>query len=102
MTAGVHLAPAVQNATDAGAQAKTLFADLNKGPGKQLGQTLEQLNHLAQSAQQVIVALQYTLDRLDRTAGSLQSLTEEVRGQPSLLLFSEPPAPRRPAGGEPR
>jgi ABC-type transporter Mla subunit MlaD len=101
MTNGVRLAPAVQNATDATAEAKVLISDLSKGAlGKQLGQTIEQYNQLAQTAQQVVGSMQYTLERLDRTASSLQLLSEELRGQPSLLLFAEPPPPRRlPEGG---
>lgn len=96
MTAGVRLAPAVQNATDATAQAKVLMTELSDGElAKQLTETVEQLGRLAQSAQQVVIGLQYTLQRLDRTTGNLQSLTEEVRNQPSLLLFSEPPQPKR-------
>jgi phospholipid/cholesterol/gamma-HCH transport system substrate-binding protein len=101
MTNGVHLAPAIQNATEATAEAKVLISDLSKGPlGQQLGQTIEQYNQLAQTAQQVVAGMQYTLERLDRTASSLQLLSEELRGQPSLLLFAEPPPPRRlPEGG---
>ncbi|HVO27272.1 MAG TPA: MlaD family protein [Candidatus Margulisiibacteriota bacterium] len=100
MTQGVHLAPAVQNATEATAEAKVLINDLSKGAlGRQLGQTIEQYNQLAQAAQQVVGGMQYTLERLDRTASSLQLLSEELRGQPSLLLFAEPPPPRAPEGG---
>jgi phospholipid/cholesterol/gamma-HCH transport system substrate-binding protein len=101
MTRGVRLAPAVQNATEATAEAKTLIADLSKGAlGQQLGQAIEQYNQLALTAQQVVASMQYTLERLDRTASSLQLLSEELRGQPSLLLFAEPPPPRpAPEGG---
>ena len=103
MTSGVRLGPAVQNATDATAEAKVLITDLSKGAlGKQLGQTIEQYNQLAQTAQQVVASMQYTLERLDRTASSLQLLSEELRGQPSLLLFAEPPSPRRVPEGEKR
>jgi len=102
MTKDVRLAPAVQNATEATAHAKVLIDDLSKGAlGQQLGQTIEQYKQLAQTAQQLVAAMQYTLERLDRTASSLQLLSEEVRGQPSLLLFAEPPPPppRAPEGG---
>jgi ABC-type transporter Mla subunit MlaD len=100
MTAGVKLGPAVDNATQATAEAKALFANLTTGPmGKQLAETIEQVNRLAQGAQQVVLGLQYTIERLERTVGNLESLTEEVSNQPSLLLFSEPPAPQRPASG---
>ena len=103
MTNGVRLAPAVKNATDATAEARVLISDLSKGAlGQQLGQTIEQYNQLAQAAQQVVAGMQYTLERLDRTASSLQLLSEELRGQPSLLLFAEPPPPRRVPEGERR
>lgn len=100
MTAGVQLAPAVQNTAQATAEAKALFAELHTGTtGQQLGEAIEQINRVAQSAQQFIVGLQYSVEKLDRTVGSLQSLAEEVRNQPSLLLFSEPPSPRHPTDG---
>jgi phospholipid/cholesterol/gamma-HCH transport system substrate-binding protein len=102
-TVSEHLTPAVQNATAATADAQRLFANLSSGVnGRQLGDTLEQLNRLAQSTQQFVAGLQSTMDRLDRTVGNLQSLTEEVRSQPSLLLFAPPPAARRPADGSSR
>jgi ABC-type transporter Mla subunit MlaD len=99
MTRGVALAPAVENATEATAEARSLFANLNGETRQQLGEAAEQFNRLAESAQQVVVSMQLTVDRLDRTVGSLRTLTEQVREQPSLLLFSEPPAPR-PARSE--
>ncbi|MGD0947575.1 MAG: MlaD family protein [Candidatus Binatia bacterium] len=101
MTAGVKIAPVVENATKATQDAKTLLADLKKGVNPQeLRQTLDQLNQLTMGAQQFVIGLQTTLERLNRTVGSLQGLTEEVRHQPSLLLFGEPPAAQRvPEGG---
>ena len=103
MTDGVKLAPAVDNATKATAEARALLTDLrNSDPGKQLATTLEQLDRVAASAQQVLTGLQFAIDRLDRSATSLQSLTEQVRNQPSLLLFSEPPKERAiKDGGQP-
>ena len=98
MTVGVKLGPAVDNATQATADAKTLVENISKGvKGEELGAALTQLNRLALSAQQFIIGLQSTLDRLDHAVGNLQGLTEQVRQQPSLLLFGEPPAPRHPA-----
>jgi phospholipid/cholesterol/gamma-HCH transport system substrate-binding protein len=101
MTTGVKIAPAVENATQAAQEAKTLFADLQKGVRPQeVRQTLERLNQLTIGAQQFIIGLQTTLERLNRAVSSLQGLTDEVRSQPSLLLFGEPPAARRaPEGG---
>ncbi|MFI5367330.1 MAG: MlaD family protein [Candidatus Binatia bacterium] len=103
MTNGVQLGPAVDNATKATAEARALLTDLRSGAGgKQLSATFEQLDRIADTAQQVLTGLQYTIERLDRSATSLQSLTEQVRSQPSLLLFSEPPTQRHGAdGGKP-
>jgi ABC-type transporter Mla subunit MlaD len=103
MTHGVQLAPAVDNATKAAAEARALLTELRSSdPGKQLNATFEQLDRVAANAQQVLTSLQFTIDRLDRSATSLQSLTEQVRGQPSLLLFSEPPRERESTdGGQP-
>jgi phospholipid/cholesterol/gamma-HCH transport system substrate-binding protein len=92
--------PVATNATQASAEAKTLLANLNKSVnGKQLGDVIEQINRLTQSTQQFLVALESAVERVNRTAGNLQSLTDEVRGQPSLLLFSQPPAPQRSTDG---
>ncbi len=101
MTEGVKLAPAVENARQATAEAKALFSELTTGPtGKQIMDAVEQVTRLVRTAQQLAVELHYSLQRLDRTTGNLQSLTEEVRNQPSLLLFSAPPEPRRPEDGK--
>ena len=98
MTRNVQLAPAVDNATQATAEAKSLFRELNSGPtGKQLSETIKQLGSLVESSQQAVISMQYTLQRLDRTAGNLQGLTDELRSQPSRLLFAAPPAPRGPS-----
>ncbi len=103
MTAGVKIAPAVENATKATQDAKTLFADLKSGvQAQELGQTLDQLNRLAMSAQQFVIGLQTTMERLNRAVGNLQGLSEEVRHQPSLLLFGEPPPGRRAPEGNGR
>jgi phospholipid/cholesterol/gamma-HCH transport system substrate-binding protein len=101
MTAGVKIAPAVENATEATQDAKAVFANLKKGVNPQeLRQTLDQLNQLTMGAQEFVIGLQTTLERLNRAVSSLQGLTEEVRHQPSLLLFGEPPAAQRvPEGG---
>jgi ABC-type transporter Mla subunit MlaD len=94
MTAGLRLAPAVDNATKASEEARELFAQLNRVTSNQIADAATQLAQLAESAQQMVSGLQYSIDRLDRTVTSLKGLTEEVREQPSLLLFSEPPPPR--------
>lgn len=96
MTTGVDLAPAVENATAATAEARDLFANLNGETRQQIGEAAEQFNRLAESTHQLVTGLQLTMDRLDRTVGSLRTLTDQVREQPSLLLFSAPPPQRVP------
>ena len=103
MTAGVQLGPAVQQITAATAEARRLLSNLSEsGVTTQLSATLEQVNRLAFATQQAVVAMQAAVERLDRSLGTLQSLSEEVRSQPSLLLLSAPPEPRRPAEREAR
>lgn len=98
-TMSAKLGPAIDNTTQATAAAKTLFGNLSSGiSAQQLAETLEQLDRLAVSTQQFMFGLQGTVERLDRTVGNLQTLTDEVRGQPSLLLFSEPPMAAHPTG----
>lgn len=95
------MGPVTQNVAAATQEAKTLFANLNRGvKAEQLGQTLEQLNRLALNAQQFISSLQSTTARLDRTVGNLQALSDRIRQQPSLLLFGQPPAGRHAGGGD--
>jgi ABC-type transporter Mla subunit MlaD len=103
MTAGVKLGPAVDNATQASAEARALLTELRRdAPGKQLTATFEQLERIAASAQQTLTTLHLAIERLNRSATSLQSLSEQVRNQPSLLLFSEPPRERESTdGGKP-
>ena len=77
-----------------------MFAELRTGAtGKQIRQTLRQTDRLALSAQQFVINLQQTMERLDRTVTNLDRVMEEVRLQPSRLLFSEPPPPRQPGDG---
>ncbi len=102
ITQDVKFAPIVANLTKASADARDLLAELNTGAtGQKLEQAIDQFNRLSMSAQEVVTSTQLTLDRLDRTASGLQSLAAEVRAQPSLLLFSAPPA-ARPETGEAR
>ncbi len=102
ITRDVKLGPIVANLTQASADARDLLTELNTGAtGQKLEQAIDQFNRLSMSAHEVVTAAQLSLDRLDRAASSLQNLTEDVQTQPSLLLFSEPPAPRREPGGAP-
>jgi ABC-type transporter Mla subunit MlaD len=96
MMADVKLKPVVQDLRQASSEARHLFADLRTGEtGKQLRSTLSQVNDLAYASQQFVSGLQATIERLDRTAANLERLTDDLRAQPSRLLFSSPPEPRR-------
>jgi phospholipid/cholesterol/gamma-HCH transport system substrate-binding protein len=100
ITGELQLGPAVTNLTEATAQAKALFSDLQSGPsGTQLRNTLTAIERAAETTQEVVAGLQYTVQRIDRTVDSFERLSDEVRAQPSRLLFSEPPAPRRVGDG---
>lgn len=99
-TAGLDIAPAIGHANEAALEARNLFTSLNRVTSEEIKGAARDLALLAQSAQQVMTGLQYSLDRLDRTVGSLRGLADEVRGQPSRLLFQEPPDDRRTQGGK--
>ena len=91
ITADVDLKPILDNAAEATSEARSLFTTLDNVTKVEVATAAQELARLAQSAQTIVSGLQYTLDRLDRTVGSLREFTEEVRAQPSLLFFSEPP-----------
>lgn len=96
ITDGVDVKPAVKNIEQVSMETRELVTALRTVTRDQLDQALGQITQLAQSAQQLVGGLQYTAERIDRTVGNLEHFTEELRGQPSLLLFSEPPRPKRP------
>lgn len=99
ITAGVELAPVVRELSDTTKEAHAFIDDLHRGQtGEELRATLREFTGLARSTQEFVVGLQSTVDRLDRTVGSLQRLTDQIAEHPSQLLFSSPPEPRR---GEP-
>lgn len=93
LTGEVDLKPMIANANQAMADARTLFARLSDVGTEEIAGAARDFGLLVQTAQQIVSSLQYSIDRLDRTASSLRGFTEEVRSQPSLLLFSEPPRP---------
>jgi len=98
ITADIELGPMIANATEATAEAKSLFTSLDNVTKVEVATAAQELTRLAQATQTIVASLQYTLDRLDRTVGSLREFTEEVRAQPSLLFFSDPPTGRRQDG----
>lgn len=92
ITSELELRPAVANLTAATAEAKALFTDLQSGAsGTQLRNVLQAIEGVAETTQQMVVGLHYTAQRIDRTVAGLERLSEEVRSQPSRLLFAEPP-----------
>lgn len=100
MTKQVDLAPTISTLRQATVEARDLFHDLRAGQtAAKVRETLQGIDGAAHSAQQFLVSLQGTIERLDRTAVNLERLTDEVRRQPSRLLFSEPPPPRRSEDG---
>jgi ABC-type transporter Mla subunit MlaD len=96
ITQGVELAPVVRELGETTKEAHAFIAELHEGEtGEQLRSTLAEFTGLARSTQEFVVGLQSTVDRLDRTVGSLQRLTDQIAEHPSQLLFSSPPEPRR-------
>jgi len=96
ITQGVELAPVVRELRETTKEAHAFIAELHQGEtGEQLRSTLAEFTGLARSTQEFVVGLQSTVDRLDRTVGSLQRLTDQIAEHPSQLLFSSPPEPRR-------
>jgi len=96
-TTDLDLAQVIANTNAASAEARDLFTSLNNVTKAEVATAAHELAQLAQSAQSVASGMQYTLDRLDRTVGSLRDFTEELRGQPSRLFFSQPPPAQRDA-----
>lgn len=103
ITAGVKLAAAVDNLSQAATETRAFVVDLRSGElGQEVHGAVTGIRQVAQSSQQFVEGLQYTVERLDRTIGNLERLTDQIRDQPSLLLFSQPPPPRQPARGDER
>ena len=95
ITQGVEVAPALDELRGITEEARRFLADLNEQEfGEQVRSTLRDFTGVAQSTQGFIYRLQETTERLDRTLGNLDKLTEDLSGQPSRLLFSDPPRPR--------
>lgn len=100
ITTDLKLGPVVDNAAAATHEAKVLFASLNRVTTEEVATAAQSLTKLAQNAQQIVGGMQFTLDRLERTVGSLRDFSEEVRTQPSLLFFSDPPTEARELPGD--
>lgn len=80
--------------------ARTLLADLSDGP--ELREIVQGVARLTEAGESTLRELQLTVERLDATLGEVEGLTQTIRDQPSLLLFSEPAAPREPGRGRRR
>jgi ABC-type transporter Mla subunit MlaD len=97
MTSGIDLSKLVTDLRGAVGEAQALFNDLRDGKiGTQLQTTLQGVDAVTETTRQFLMNLQGTVERLDRTVGNLERLTDEVRQRPSRLIFSDPPADRRP------
>jgi ABC-type transporter Mla subunit MlaD len=95
-TENVRLEPVVAELRQTTAEAKALLADLRHGEtGEGERRTLREVDGLARTTQSFVLDLQVMIDRLNRTSENLELLTNELRQQPSRLLFSDPPPPRR-------
>jgi len=103
MTNGVRLAPVVADLHQTSAEAKSLLVELRDGAtGKELRGALRDIDNLARTSQSFVLELQVAIQRLNRTSENLQQLTDQIREQPSRLLFSSPPPPRSSAPGSSR
>lgn len=101
MTSDVDLKALVSDVRRAVDDARSLFNDVRDGKiGAQLQTTLAGVDSVTETTRQFLLGLQVTVERLDRTVGNLERLTNEVRQQPSRLIFSEPPVERHPRGEE--
>lgn len=100
ITSGVEVAPALNELRNITAEARGFLAELRtQDVGERLRETLDDFGGAARSTQQFILNLRQTMDRLDRSLGNLETLTDDVSRQPSRLLFSDPPAPSRRGDG---
>jgi ABC-type transporter Mla subunit MlaD len=98
ITQDVELGAAISDLRQTVAETRGFIEDLRAGEtGEQLRLTLVEFTGLARSTQEFVLGLQGTVDRLDSTVANLQNLTDQLADQPSQLIFSEPPEPRRKA-----
>ncbi len=95
ITQGVEVGPAVDELRATTSEVRMFLASLREQQvGDRLRSTIDDFGAVARSSRQMIVGLQESVDRLDRTLSNLESLTEDVSRQPSRLLFSDPPPER--------
>jgi ABC-type transporter Mla subunit MlaD len=100
LTKGVEVAPAIEDLRKVTIEARGFLADLRgQDVGGRLRATLDEFGGAARSTQQFLLGLRETIDRLDRSLGNLETLTDDVSRQPSRLIFSNPPEPRREGDG---
>lgn len=100
ITEGVDLEPTLAELRRIATEARVFLNQLSEEEvGKHLRGTLDEFSGVARSTQQLLFTLQGAIDRLDRSLGNLETLTDDVSRQPSRLIFSDPPPPRRPGEG---
>lgn len=80
-------------------QANTLLTDLNTGAsGQDLRQALRGFAQLTATSEATMREVQLTVERLDVAVGEVEGFSQQVREQPSLILFAEEPEARAPGG----
>ncbi len=95
ITENVEVAPAVDELRGVTAEARQFLADLRQEDlADELRATLREFGSVAQSTRSFVYSLQDTIDRLDRSLDNLETLTDDLSGQPSRLIFSDPPPAR--------
>ena len=95
MTAGVELAPVVNELRQTTTEAHKFMQDLRQGAtGQQLRTMMSEIDAVARTTQSFVIQLQVMVDRLNRTSENLEHLTDVLREQPSQLIFAPPPPPR--------
>lgn len=100
MTAGVKLAPVVDDLRQTNSEARKFIQDLRDGAtGRQLRATMGEIDAVARTTQSFVVELQVMVDRLNRASENLAHLTDILREQPSQLIFAPPPPPRSERDG---
>ncbi len=103
ITSEVDVAPMLGNLTRASADAQALFADLRSGEsGGRLREALSAFDRTAETTQAIVAQVHATVQRLNRAVTNLHELSEELRRQPSRLLFAAPPPAPHPEDGRPQ
>lgn len=100
ITEGVDVESTLEELRRITSEARGFIAELrDEEIGGRLRGTLDDFSGVARSTQQLLFTLQGAIERLDRSLGNLETLTDDLSRQPSRLIFSDPPAPRKRGDG---